>query len=527
MFYFDYPKVKHSLARTALEDPYPALYIDTRGVIRGANLMAFWLWNVLQLSEPIRPDTLLSISIFSIFARNFQRIPIEQNSEFYVKKSSIVKRMKLNSSLESPIYDPFIIAMKANPQLKKIYDQAQHYPDFEWEHPFSILLPGHIDPSRLLEFQTTVYRLEKDSGFLYIFTPVGSTLQDIEEQYGLFIEEYGDNEYVQLDDSSQNTVEDNNQLLPKFGTHFRAYYPTLIQDPLWYISGENKAHQLLVGSSVIRAHFFDLFFAPQLREWMGPIQETSAPRAIKYFAEFTKTFWTEEYELHVEYEQTMTKLLQLQDFRYMLDVSRKLPIRLYVPDNTEAPFYTCRVILPWLVSPQISLQFRSMAKIIRRNPMVHTDIRDYQVTLVPENYETEVALILLHLNLASKNIYEDNPGFMTSFMQFLWLLNVMRTVKEGLSRGDEEEDTSWEPELAFERIRDELAIEYSEHTSDKTDSIIAEFREIAEALDNEEIVDKKSMLAMLYSFTRTMSFLDQITDFLEVEIDRQDAMRHN
>ena len=91
MYYFDYPKVKHSLAQTALKDPYPAWYMDTRGVIRGANLMAFWLWNVLLLTEPIRPEALLGRSVFSIFANNFQRIPIEQNTEFYAKKTSMVK----------------------------------------------------------------------------------------------------------------------------------------------------------------------------------------------------------------------------------------------------------------------------------------------------------------------------------------------------------------------------------------------------------------------------------------------------
>jgi len=83
----------------------------------------------------------------------------------------------------------------------------------------------------------------------------------------------------------------------------------------------------------------DWFFAPQLHEWMGPIQETSAPRAIKYFTEFTSTFLNEEHELHDQYAQTMTRLLQLPDFRYMLDVSRKLPIRLYIPDYTEARLY--------------------------------------------------------------------------------------------------------------------------------------------------------------------------------------------
>jgi hypothetical protein len=519
MFYYDYPKVKHSLARTALQDPYPALYIDTRGVIRGANLMAFWLWNTLQFAEPIRPDTLLGRSIFSIYVNNFQRIPTELNSEFYAKKSSIVKRMKANSSLELPIYDLFISAMKRDPQLEKMFEQASLYPDNEWEHPFRIISPAHIDTSRLLEFQVTTYRLAGDSGFLCMYNPTGSTLPDIEDHYGLLIEEYGDNAYVQLDDQNQDTIE-NNQLPSKFGSHFRVYYPALIQDPLWYISGENKAHQLLVGSSVVGAHFFELFFAPQLHEWMGPIQETSAPRAIKYFNVFTVTFLDEEHELHAEYEQTKLRLLQVQDFRNMLEVSRKLNIRLYIPDNTEAPFYTCRVILPWPLSPQITLQFRSMVKIMHRNWLVHTDIRDYQVTLVPENYETEVALILLHLVSASQSYHGDNPGFMTSFMQFTWLLIVIRTVREGLTREDEEGDTKWEPESVFERIRDKLAIEYSEHTRDETGKMIAEFREIIETLDSNEMVDKEKVLIMLYSLTHTMSFMDQLSEFLAVEIER-------
>ena len=33
-----------------------------------------------------------------------------------------------------------------------------------------------------------------------MYTPTGSTLRDVEEQYGLLIEEYGGNAYVQLDE---------------------------------------------------------------------------------------------------------------------------------------------------------------------------------------------------------------------------------------------------------------------------------------------------------------------------------------
>src|SRR5206468_2853701 len=126
------------------------------------------------------------------------------------------------------------------------------------------------------------------------------------------------------------------------------------------------------------------------------------------------------------YAQTMKRLLQLPDFKDTLGVSQRLNIHLTLPDDTETPFYTCRVILPWALSPHITLQFRSMVRILYRNPLVRTDIRDYQVTLVPENYETEVAIILLHLLSRTQEYLEDHLG-MTSFLQFVWLLIVIRT----------------------------------------------------------------------------------------------------
>ncbi|HWZ18692.1 MAG TPA: hypothetical protein VNW73_07840 [Ktedonobacteraceae bacterium] len=150
--------------------------------------------------------------------------------------------------------------------------------------------------------------------------------------------------------------------------------------------------------------------------------------------------------------------------------------------------------------------------------MVHTDIRDYQVTLVPENYETEVALILLHLQSASQQLFADSPGFMTLFPQFSWLLSVMRTINEGLARVDE--DTTWEPEPAFRRIHDKLATEYSEQATDEVSEVVNEFRDIIETLDRKDIVDKEKVLAMLYGFTSKMNLMDQLREFLVVEIER-------
>jgi hypothetical protein len=523
MFYYDYPKVKHSLGLAALHDPYPAWHMDTRGVIRGANLMAFWLWDALQPGEPIRPDALLGKSVFQILAHNFARIPVDQNVEFYTKKSAVVKRMNAGVGTESILYASFIAAMKADPRLKNIFEQAPLYPDKEWENSLKITLPnpkGSSDmESGFLEFQVTIFSLERNTGFLAMYMPASTSVQAFEELYSQLADQYSNKIYVQPDDLKENSVE-SGQLPTNFGSHYRAYYPSIIHDPLWYITGENKAFRLLVGNPVIGMHFFELFFAPQLREWLGPIQETSAPRAIRYFEVFTAGFLREEHELHAEYVQTMKHLMQLQDFQNMLEISRKLSIHLNMPDNPETPFYTCRVILPWPFSPEIALEFRSMVRFIHRNLLVHTDIRDYQVTLVPENYETEAALILLQLVSTAQSFFKDNTGLTPSFMQFLWLLTVIKTVKEGLTWGEGEEDTQWELESAFGRIRDELAVEYSKFAADETDKLIAEIREIIETVDDKKIVNKGVLLDMLYSLTGTMSYMDQLGVFLAGEIEK-------
>jgi hypothetical protein len=518
VFYFDYPKVKLSLGRAALQDPYPAWFLDSQAVIRGSNLMAFWLWDALRPGEPIRPDALLGRSAFIILAHNLERIPVEQNVEFYAKISAVVKRLDANRGSDN--LASFIGGLRANPRLKSIYEQATPYIDREWEYPISIAPAGSrgSSDSELLEFRVTIFRLEKDAGFLAMYTPAPASLPAIEKQYSLLIDQYGDKEYVQPNDVEQDTV-DGNRLPTNLETPYRTYYPTMIQDPLWYIVGENKAHQLLVGNSVVGWHFFELFFAPQLRQWLGPLQETSAPRAVKYFDVFTAGYLREDHELHAEYEQVMKHLLQLQGFRYVLELSRKLNIHLCLPVHLDDWFYTCKVLLPWPFSPMIALHFRSMVRIIYDNVLVYTDIRHYQQALVPENHETEAALILLHLFSAAPALDEDETDHATH-MQFLWLLVAMKTVQEGLMREDGGEDTRWEPESAFGRIHNEQAAKYSKLTEDTPDKLIAGFREIIEVLDSDGIVDKGVLLSMLHSFTATQGHLGQLHTFLAEEIER-------
>ena len=514
MFDFDYPKVKQSLGRAALQDPYPAWFLDPCGVINAANLMAFWLWDAILLEEELEPNSLLGISLFTILADNLERIPVDQNGEFYAKISTIVKRMKAN--LDLPFYTPFIASMKADPRLARIYERAASSPGYEWEFPLRIATPDMRDSTELLEFQVTCYRLEGDVGFLVICNPSRSALPVFEEQYGLLTSKYGDKVYVLPDDREQDNLR-GSSLPTGTADSFRTYYPTIIQDSLWYIVGENKANQLLIGGSVLGAHFFEMYLSPQLRQWMGPLQETAAPRAIRYFDVFTAPFQQEEHELHTAYVQVIKRLLQLPDFENLLDISRKLPIRLNLPENPDTSFYTCRVILPWPLSHEILLQFRSMVQFLYKGLFVHTDRRNYQVVLVPENYETEVALILLYL--ASSKMVPDDADY--SFLkQFLWGLAVLKTVEEGLT-GEDWGNMQWEPEATFGRIHELLNTKFSKPEEGATEEVIAEIRAIIEALEREGKVDRALLLSMLGSFMSTKKHLKQLSAFFAKEGDKR------
>jgi len=512
MFESGYPKVKQSLGQAALRDPYPAYLVDRRGVIYSANLMAFWLWNAIEYGKSVRADPLLGTSIFTILADNLERIPAEQNTEFYTKRSGVVKRMDARLGLSSSLYAPFIAAMNAHPHLAQIYEHATLNPDREWEYLLRITPPGLKGTGQLLEFQVTNFRLEGDAGFLVMYSPAGTTLPIVEEQYSLLTTIYSDKEYV-LDNAQQDNAESHHPVTD-LSFSSRAYYPALIHDMLWYLTSENKTHRLLAGTSVVGLHFFELFFAPQLREWLGPLHETSAPRAIRYFDTFTASFLREDHELHAEYEQVMQRLLQVQGFRQVLEISRKLPIHLNLPQNSETPFYTCRVLLPWSLSQEVTLQFRSMVRVINNGLLAHSDRWHFEIILVPENSETEVALILLHLG---STIQAPDGSGDTPLGQFQLGLAIMKTVKEGLKM-KEGENTEWEPEAAFASIRNRVDATFSKSTEDARDEAISELRVIIEALDRRGAVDKGTLLVMLTSLATACS-LHQLSKFFTRELE--------
>jgi hypothetical protein len=152
-----------------------------------------------------------------------------------------------------------------------------------------------------------------------------------------------------------------------------------------------------------------------------------------------------------------------------------------------------------------------MVRFIHKGLPDHMELQHYQITLVPENYETEAALILLHLvheNSVTEDI-SDRP-----LKQLLWGLAIMKTIVEGLVR--EGTDIQWEPVSAFRRIRNELSTKFRKRTKD---TINYELRVVIESVDKEGILDKGELLTMLKYFANTKAYLSRLNKFFTKELE--------
>lgn len=532
MAYIDYPRVKQSLGIAALRDAYPTLFLNLHGDICGVNPLALWLWGALKEDEPFHPERFLGVNAFTMAAQQFHRIPAELNREFYIKRSAIVKRQDAQS--QATTYAPFIAAMHSDPARAELYETASVYPEQEWEYPLTIAHPQQ--PETMLEFQADVYRLEENGGFLLVYYPVKATLPVVEEVNSRLIARLGKVVSVQVEGQRR---EEPNTALRDTGYHifYREYYPRLMHDALWYICGENKAHQLMMGMSVRDLHFFEMFLTPLVRYFLGAIQESTAPRALKYFDLFTAPYMREEHDLHEQYVQTMRRLSQLDGFgdvlirarRWIIHLNPMAQIKLLA--RSDEPFYTCRVILPWRFNPDVHLQFKSMVRFLFDGGMVpQGDRRRYEITLIPENYETDAAMLLLPLlvspppdveeTITSSERAETQGGRDQSrpYTLFLWLLTLLKVVDDAMETI--EENTAWEPEGIFARIYGELKARPGMARQGQTEEMMlkTEFRVTLELLGRKGKVSKFSVLTLLHTFMLTQPRFKPLSDFLAQEL---------
>src|SRR6266699_3189204 len=170
MLNFDAPKIRLSLGQAALREPYPCWHLDPYGVVRSANLMAFWLWGGLKHGQAIQPDLLIGRNIFDIHTSNIERIPFYRNIEFYTKPPALAKRTAANQVASPSI--AFDTAMKADTHYIKLYEDTLSDLERVWEYPLVITAP---ESEERLELRVTHYLLEGETGLLAVASPTAAT----------------------------------------------------------------------------------------------------------------------------------------------------------------------------------------------------------------------------------------------------------------------------------------------------------------------------------------------------------------
>ena len=176
----NYPKLTLNEAKDQLKEFYPAWLLTREGMVIGANLMAIWLWNIPQL------DILFSSNAATIFSSNFNRIPKEQNNEFYSKKAAVMKRVIARFGIDA--YLPYIDGLRNDPDLWNIYEWGlwlnpnEWETKREWQYPLIITNPEADHDATPLKFQVTVSRFDSDAGFLAVYRPASDDTQEICER---------------------------------------------------------------------------------------------------------------------------------------------------------------------------------------------------------------------------------------------------------------------------------------------------------------------------------------------------------
>jgi hypothetical protein len=101
------PTLSLQAAHERLKEPYPVLLMTTDGFILAGNLLAMWLWNTPQI------ERFFGAHIIDIVSRNFERIPIDSNSNTYANKAVILTDLR-DKFGEEPYYH-YLEAQHQNP----------------------------------------------------------------------------------------------------------------------------------------------------------------------------------------------------------------------------------------------------------------------------------------------------------------------------------------------------------------------------------------------------------------------------
>src|SRR5690349_9901935 len=128
-------------------------------------------------------------------------------------------------------------------------------------------------------------------------------------------------------------------------------------------------------------------------------------------------------------------------------------MQLILLQNRERPFDVCSILLPCPLYDQMMLQFRVQIRCVYMDLLHHPDQQHYQLNLIPENDETRVALLLHYLHSSLEGNGRGKRG------QLLWGVAMLKTVQEGIKKG--EEVYQWDPKMALARLSREVEREFA------------------------------------------------------------------
>jgi hypothetical protein len=160
-----------SQAQKKLNKPCAFWLLTTRGEIFAANILAAWLWEVGQLNS----NTFFGVNVFEIFSRHHNRIPTDQNDEFFKKKIQVLNRL-IRGYGRKP-YKNFLRYVQTDLHLREMLKKKAYIPDEQWEtdriweYSLKLFPPRGTNFTEYLDLHVTIYRLYPSNEFLGIYEP--------------------------------------------------------------------------------------------------------------------------------------------------------------------------------------------------------------------------------------------------------------------------------------------------------------------------------------------------------------------
>lgn len=466
----------------------PVWYLRPDATIVSFNLLSAYVWNALDIPAGLlMAEKLFDVCVFEVYARdeNYSRIspPLWSHDMLYIKPL-VFRRME--EDVPRTAYEAFYDRIQKSPVLKLIYECGELKGE-EWEYTLRIRPPLADEEEPYLVFNVEVKRvIEKDrlEGFLVVAQPAGAyTIKAIQRVYSQIAETKAFNgQFVQRQEEPKPVVE----------VSYPSFYPLLTLDPFFYITSENKALQLLVQKSVV-----DKFLLDQLvrdggvfRDLMGSMQANKAVlNTLRMF--FSLTSETSHFRLGERYEEVRRYLFSRPEFSKHLDAFW----REYHPSvfdmGPHDGIVQCEPLILCRYASNVYLRLKTVGYFHRQDD-------GYMLVFEPANTETCIALLLYHL----EEVISPGGVGETLIDQYVWLLDVLRVIENGLAVGMG--DMTWLPEQVYVQARTRTLAFEEGRTDPACESQTRHYIQgsVYELYNHKNTVSRSAMLNIFIGFCR-------------------------